>query len=293
MPDPEPVRTFVEAARDRHDASARRLIVTVFGDSIVPRGGAIWLGGLIDLLDALGVGERLVRTSVQRLVTEGIVENERVGRRSRYAVSAVARIDARAAERRIYHPSSTTWAGRWTVLVAIDRIDDELTHRLGWRGFRPLRSGVFASPTVSPAAAGDLLDELGARPALVVLDADADDDRRLGATAFDLSGVDDAYAELADAYAALVPHLGGLDDRLAFALRTVLVDDFRRVVLRDPELPEELRPAAWSGRRARSVAAEVYRAVTGAADRFVALTGDIEGPLPAPADWTADRFTDT
>ncbi|MEM9608412.1 MAG: PaaX family transcriptional regulator C-terminal domain-containing protein [Actinomycetota bacterium] len=294
MPDSELVRTFVDAARERHDASARRLIVTVLGDSIVPRGGAIWLSGLIRLLDALGVQERLVRTSVQRLVAEGILDNERIGRRSRYAVTAEAGADARAADRRIYHRSTTEWSGRWTVLVAVDRIDDELVRRLGWRGLGQIRPGVVASPTVTPDVATELLDELDARGSLVVLDADVDDDRRLGAAAFDLSAVGDAYDQIAQWYEPLMEHLDGLDDRVAFALRTVLVDDFRRVVLRDPALPDALLPETWPGHLAREVAAGVYRAVAAGADRFVAATGAEDGdPLPGPAPWAQDRFVDT
>ena len=47
------------------------LIITVFGDAILPRGGSIWLGSLIKLVQPLGLSERLVRTSVFRLAQDG------------------------------------------------------------------------------------------------------------------------------------------------------------------------------------------------------------------------------
>jgi phenylacetic acid degradation operon negative regulatory protein len=47
---------------------ARSLLVTVFGDSVAPHGGRAWLGSLIGLLAPFGISERLVRTSVYRLV---------------------------------------------------------------------------------------------------------------------------------------------------------------------------------------------------------------------------------
>jgi phenylacetic acid degradation operon negative regulatory protein len=56
------------------------LIITLFGDAIVPRGGTVWLGSLIELLAPMGVSQRLVRTSVFRLTREGWLMAEKVGR---------------------------------------------------------------------------------------------------------------------------------------------------------------------------------------------------------------------
>ncbi|WP_308621985.1 hypothetical protein [Massilia sp. Se16.2.3] len=50
---------------------SKSLVMTVMGDAIAPHGGAAWLGSLIELLAPLGVTDRLVRTSVFRLVQEG------------------------------------------------------------------------------------------------------------------------------------------------------------------------------------------------------------------------------
>ena len=62
----------------------KSLVVTVCGDTIAPHGGGFWLGSMIELLAPLGVGDRLVRTSVFRLVQEGWLTASREGRRSRY-----------------------------------------------------------------------------------------------------------------------------------------------------------------------------------------------------------------
>ncbi len=47
------------------------LLITLFGDAIAPRGGAVTLGSLIRLAAPFGLTERLVRTSVARLAREG------------------------------------------------------------------------------------------------------------------------------------------------------------------------------------------------------------------------------
>jgi phenylacetic acid degradation operon negative regulatory protein len=43
---------------------SKSLVMTIFGDSIAPHGGTIWLGSLIELLAPFGVSARLLRTSV-------------------------------------------------------------------------------------------------------------------------------------------------------------------------------------------------------------------------------------
>ena len=67
------------------------LIITLFGDAIVPRGGTVWLGSLIELLAPMGVSQRLVRTSVFRLTREGWLMAEKVGRRSYYGLTGAGR----------------------------------------------------------------------------------------------------------------------------------------------------------------------------------------------------------
>ncbi|MCX8520970.1 MAG: hypothetical protein ORN28_05465 [Rhodoferax sp.] len=45
----------------------RSLVATVFGYAVLPRGGRVSLGSIIQLLQPPGVCERLVRTAVFRL----------------------------------------------------------------------------------------------------------------------------------------------------------------------------------------------------------------------------------
>ena len=59
---------------------SKSLLMTIFGDAIVPHGGMVWLGSLIDLLAPLGVNDRLLRTSVFRLAQEGWLGARRDGR---------------------------------------------------------------------------------------------------------------------------------------------------------------------------------------------------------------------
>ncbi len=98
----------------KRDGSPRAagLIVTLYGDAVAPRGGRAWLGSIARLLAPLGVSERLVRTSVYRLVQAGWLRGEAQGRRTDYCLSAEAGEECDRAETRIYARTAPAWDGR-------------------------------------------------------------------------------------------------------------------------------------------------------------------------------------
>src|SRR5437868_15154925 len=63
-------RTLVSRFQRQRPLRGGSLIITMFGDAIAPRGGAVTLGSLIALTQPFGLTERLVRTSVARLANE-------------------------------------------------------------------------------------------------------------------------------------------------------------------------------------------------------------------------------
>src|SRR3546814_17342309 len=75
------------ALLERDPPRAKSLCVTLLGDAIGPHGGSIWLSDLIELVTPLGINERLLRTSVFRLVAQDWLQTERHGRRTMYRLS--------------------------------------------------------------------------------------------------------------------------------------------------------------------------------------------------------------
>jgi len=104
-----------------------------------------------------------------------------------------------------------------------------------------------------------------------------------------------ALEEIAGRYAAFIGRyqdylsgtLDALPPDLAFKLRTLLVAEFRRIALSDPQLPAQLLPADWIGNRARRLAGGIYAAVAATSEAFLVLTAD---PKLSRAVTTADRF---
>ena len=123
--------------------TARSVLVTIFGDTILPVTTSIWLAQLFQLTDAFAFSRRLVRTSLFRLAAEGWFTNERVGRESRYSLTPLAIEESRQAAQRIYQTSDPNWAGSWiAVFLDAPALTDsdraQLAQHLRWHGSSPL-----------------------------------------------------------------------------------------------------------------------------------------------------------
>src|SRR5260221_7928755 len=96
---------------------AKSLIMTLFGDAVLPHGGSIWLGSLIALAAPFGINERLVRTAVLRLTRDDWLDSRATGRRSVYGVTAARRQRIEDAYRRVYAGGAPSWSGRWCLVL--------------------------------------------------------------------------------------------------------------------------------------------------------------------------------
>lgn len=84
------------------------LIVTFFGDCIVPRSAAVAASTLREVMDACGVEQGAVRTALSRLAADGWIERERRGRSAFYRLSNDRRSQFAQAGQLIYAASVPT-----------------------------------------------------------------------------------------------------------------------------------------------------------------------------------------
>lgn len=285
--------------------SARNLLVTVFGDALLPHGAdvAVSVGSLADLLAPFGVSERLVRTSLTRLVNEGMLTTRAVGRRSFYGVAPESTPLFRRADARIYGSRRADWDGAWTIAVvdpnestAAER--GRLRQRLTWAGLGSIAPNVMASPVVTAEEAAVVVEQAGGfRNVLVGRARLADgagviDEEELARRCAPLDevavGYDEFVAEFGGFDRATLDVLGPAD---AFKLRVLLVASYRRIALVDPLLPESLLPEGWAGARARALAAFVYGGCADAAELHLAANAELpEGSLVPDSTWLQGRF---
>lgn len=295
-----PATEWIAASLASDPPRHKSLVMTVCGDTIAPHGGGFWLGSMIDLLAPLGVGERLVRTSVFRLVQEGWLTASREGRRSRYALEPAALPRFERANRRIYAAPGLDWDGRWTFVLAPQgksgASDGELRtllrKELEWEGFAMLASGVMAHPAPERDTLREILARVGAAGKVFACQADelpGMDARplpELVIECWNLDAVASAYRGFIDRFAPLPGMLGGGDvgPGQAFAIRTLLIHAYRRVQLHDPMLPLALLPRPWPGTEAHALARQVYRLCHARAEEHVLAMLRKEDPATPEAD---------
>ena len=276
------------------------LIVTIFGDAIMPRGGAIALGSLIELAAPFGLNERLVRTATTRLAQDGWLTGRRAGKLSEYRLSSNGRARFAEATKRIYATPDTQWSGRWTLIVvppmrASQR--NEIRAELLWRGFGEISANVYAHPEhrlVQTLRAQRGLGGLLAR--VVVFDASLAEEapQRLVELGWDLEDLGRRYQRFVDRFATVLAELmrrRELEPRDCFLARTLLIHEYRRLHLRDPLLPAQLLRANWPGVQAAALCRAIYARVFAPSEQHLSgVAAQLTGPLPAAEPSVMQRF---
>jgi len=301
----DPVTTALAHLVQKTQPRAKSLIVSIYGDALLPRGGWVWLGSLISIAKFMDVSDRLVRTSVFRLCEAGWLEKQAAGRRAYYRLSDEGLRTFEEAAARIYAGSRPRWDGHWRMAQILAHVPPEqrsdLRQMLMWQGFGAIGPQSLIHPSISPRAVDRLIarHDAGADVAVMVAapseGTTADTLRVLSSEAWPLEELQEGYQQFITLFQPVLEALQQAErtppGAVALALRVLLIHEYRRVLLADPWLPDILLPRGWVGDRARELAAEIYRVVLGPAERHLdfVLEG-LEGDEPvAPASLEA-RF---
>lgn len=279
MEDRPPVSDVLAALTDRLHARGRlrvwSLVITIFGDAVVPRGGRVALSALQEVMERLRIEPGALRTALSRLANDRWVIRERQGRNSFFSLDARGRHAFDLATRRIYAAGPPRWDGKWTVVIGPAGQGNEAAADLAAFGFVRVDGGVHLRPETAEAPPADeILSKM-----LVIHGTSADHPEAFGSLW--------PSHELALAYRAFVDGFRPLLDALqagrqlspldAMAARTLLIHDWRRIVLRDPGLPTALLPRDWPGEEARTLARDVFGLLAGSSEAWLDAAG-----LPPP-----------
>jgi phenylacetic acid degradation operon negative regulatory protein len=272
---------FLRRELDSDPPRASSLIVTVWGDAIAPSRDDVWLSTLFRLLAPFGVNERAVRTGIYRLARSGWFEADAVGRRSRYRLTASGIEGFEQAFHRVYDLPFVRWDGRWQgVIVGMDAIGAAARKRvraeLSWAGFARFGPSTWLRPARRDGSLARIAGSLHISDAVTTFEAH---DRAEGSLATLRSRTLDVWAlgSLASDYQRFIARFGGVaagvskvdpDPEQAFVLRTLLIHAYRRVRLRDPQLPRNVLPADWPAARAYMLARKLHRITRSGATVF-------------------------
>lgn len=268
------IDSLIEALHERGRSRVWSLVITIFGDAVVPRGGRISLASLQEVMARLRIEPGALRTAMSRLAGDGWVVRDKQGRNSFFSLDAHGRHAFDLATRRIYAGAAPAWSGKWTVAIAPPGVE---APDLASFGFVRVNGSVYLRPDT--AEAPDAAAELSGM--LVIHGQGVEHPENLRSL-WPSDEISSAYDGFVSVYSPLLDVFSGsakLEPLDAIAARTLMIHDWRRIVLRDPGLPDALLPDNWPGTRARDIAGDLYLRLRDASEAWLDAAG-----MPAQAD---------
>lgn len=270
------LESLIDRLHERGRLRVWSLVVTVFGDAIVPRGGRVALSTLQEIMARLRVEPGALRTAMSRLAGDQWVTRERQGRNSFFSLDEHGRHAFDLATRRIYAAGPPAWDGKWTVAIAPPGANGA-GGDLASLGFVRINGGVFLRPETAEAP-----DASGELAGMLVVHGESAEHPDTFRALWPSQEIAEAYRAFSERFRPLLDALEGgasLVPLDAAAARTLLVHDWRRIVLRDPGLPAQLLPPDWPAEEARAIARRIYRALRAPSERWLD-----SAELPAQGD---------
>jgi phenylacetic acid degradation operon negative regulatory protein len=238
--------------------------------------GSLRIDELLPVAAACGTGPEQLRSCLRRLVTEGVLVRDGVGRQTRYQATPAglgAMLEHRARLRRAYDldRGAARWDGLWH-LAAFAIPESERTARDAFRdrlralGGASIQGGLYVSAAAWEDGVAAAAKEL--RVEGFVTQATTDDlasggvrePRELARRLWRLDEVSARYAAFVAVYAPVMPALTAmrarheaLPDEAVLPGALAMAVAFTPCFDADPLLPAELLPQPWPGRSAREV----------------------------------------
>src|SRR5579864_2371055 len=291
---PRERRLMIDRAPDRRvgrrpagitrPASARSLLVTVWGDTVRPRGGEIGAVTLIRLMAPLGISPRAVRAALSRMTRRGWLSRRRTGRRAFYALTPAGALRVEQGVRRVYRTDAEPWDGRWRLFTYVipetrRAARDRLRRELVWLGLGPLSRSTWVTTRDLADVLRELSEARGLDGAVALFEArnlGPADDRSLVERCWNLDRIAARYrrfiATMRPRAASLRRRMraGAIGDDVCFAEKIWLVHEYRKFLFVDPGLPDRLLPSRRPNREAAALFRRTYNLLAPRADRFAA-----------------------
>ncbi len=256
------------------------IIISVFGDSIQPHGGTVSASTLGAILDGLNIEPGAMRSALSRLGKEGWIERHKIGRTSQYSLTNKGLRAFLPAAQRIYSPKGPQGPDLWTLATIGSYATGDragLQADLLNAGFLDLGRGAFLF-------AGDAPDATPGLSQCLVLKGQMANIPDRVKTTFAPDAEKTAYQDILAGFAPLQSVLAdgaAITPEQAIVARTMLIHDWRRVVLHSAGLPPEFYPEDWPAESCRAFVAELYKTLTPAAEDWLAATAELT-TFPAP-----------
>ncbi|MFK7868102.1 MAG: PaaX family transcriptional regulator C-terminal domain-containing protein [Roseobacter sp.] len=238
---PDAYRTVCERLLALGGHRVWSLLVTVFGD-LAGKENAVLAGPVLsDLMTRLGVRPAATRVALHRLRKDGWITSTKHGRQSLHGLTDYGLRETQNAGRRVYAPPGTT-PDRWQVVVTDPACPDPGTD-MQQRGFLSFGPRFYVGFDQTPPPDGALRLEGTTPPEWLRI--------RL-AEVLRQDDYDALHAILIFAEAALTDPQA-FDPLDQAVLRCLIVHNWRRLLLKHPDMPPVLFPPNWRGEDCRGL----------------------------------------
>lgn len=237
--------TAIAELADPQDLRVWSVIVSLFGDLAQEPGAQISGGALTRVIEPIGIKPEAIRVALHRLRKDRWIESDRIGRVSRHYLTDYGRTQSIAVTPRIYARDPVP-SPQWHLLIAEDGTgaqvleDVMLSH-----DYLPIGRTVALGRGPVPKQTDSLLAFEVSAPAVPKWVQD-----RLCPS--DLRASCHALLDAVRRAARAQPADWAPTPAQCATLRTLLVHRWRRVVLRQPDLPPMFFPSDWMGQECRT-----------------------------------------
>ncbi|OED37360.1 hypothetical protein AB833_24095 [Chromatiales bacterium (ex Bugula neritina AB1)] len=259
-----------------HPVKTWSLIITFLGDSIVPRGGSVSSATVQTLMEELGVGAGAVRTAFSRLAKDNWVERERRGRNSFYSLSATGYSPFFTAAERIYakppgpgnkkpEPLSDGTGSDWLLATCNPLADSRNTWKDLVQDYGGIKltnnTGLFRQDT--PGLSARLIEVEA-----VIVGHTLHNTPEWLKQLVGPQKVAARYLTLQKQFSNVGEEITA-DPLTALAARCLLIHEWRRLLLRNNDLHDQLLPANWPRDDCHRFVAGLYHQLSPSAERWL------------------------
>ena len=276
-------------AADLRNAGALKvwsLIITFIGDSIVSRGGNVSAATVQAVLERVDIGPGALRTAFSRLASDGWIDRQKLGRRSYYQLTDEGVSLFAQATKRIYAPIVPVGTDNNTWLLGLhqDKAAISALH-LDNAIVLPNRSVLIANPD-------EHVHRLLTERQFLTVHGDCGEIPDWVVDFLTPPECIASFAALQLTFKKLFARPPS-DPLSALVARTLLIHQWRRLLLRYPSLPHELKGDTLTAENeCRAFVGELYHRLTEPAEQWLESYGtSLTGGLPVASSKDAERFT--
>ena len=275
------VDEYLKSLIEEMAPKAKSLIITFFGDTVFPYGGTIWLGSLVKFMEEFGISEKLTRTSIFRLTKEGWLSSKKFGRESYYSLSDLAIERFLKAHYSVYaydeQDNDNDWIVLFTNTVSSSK-ELELSKTLKKEGFANPSKYVYLHPHYRMEYMQDILIKQDMQNEVLLIKGPVNMPmskeviKGMIHSYWDMKDVEERYQDFITKFRkvfSLNTSINEFTPKQCFILRNLLIHDYRRALLFDPKLGNDLVPTDWLGKASSSLVESMYSSIHEKANIYI------------------------